>query len=172
MQNWTAGCCDEMSAVRSAVEHCFFLLISHMLCTPSVVSDDWMKAVVLGLTLYWAFASLLVCYWSAGRVGRCGLLGQKGCFGRAVKQWWPLWWREELGLVDGSLCAEDLKMAISAAQHGERQRERESYRKEKWMPDKVTRGRVCAVLHVGAPHTIWPLHTKQIPKWDLSMYVK
>jgi hypothetical protein len=101
------------------------LMRSLTMITPQNMSTKWMQAVVLGLPLYWAPATLLVCYCSAGRVGKRGLLGQKGRFDGAVKQWWLLWWREELGLVDGSLCTEDLKRAVSAAERGERQGERE-----------------------------------------------
>jgi hypothetical protein len=39
--------------------------------------------------------------------------------------------------VNGSLCAEDLKWAVSAAGHGDRprERERESYCEVRWLPD-------------------------------------
>jgi hypothetical protein len=40
--------------------------------------------------------------------------------------------------VDGSFCSEELKRGVSAAERGERQKEKESYCEEKQMLDEVT----------------------------------
>jgi TPP-dependent indolepyruvate ferredoxin oxidoreductase alpha subunit len=53
--------------------------------------------------------------------------------------------------VDGSLCTEDLKGAISAAERGERARGRESYSEEKLVTDvsdrKEVRCLMCGCSH-------------------------
>jgi hypothetical protein len=71
--------------------------------------------------------------------------------------------------VNGSLCCEDLKRAVSAAQRGEKQRGRESYCEEKRMPGEATEeGDALCYMWVSLQYILLMKNTKMAIAIDIK----